>query len=204
MIVLLAPLASSVPLCSLAAILFVVSYYMSDVPHFIHIVKRAPYYDVVVLLATFLLTVFINLVIAVGVGVILAMAFFVYRMNQMIDIKQENNEHSPSLPKDTLLYTIEGPFFFGVAEKFERAMTVTHTQPKNIIIQLKYVPFMDMTGLETFSEMLARFHKKGVAIYLCGANEVVTKKLIGTNVWQWVKGQQIFESVEAIKATQDL
>jgi sulfate permease, SulP family len=74
-LVLLAPLAASIPLCSLAAILLVVAYNMSDLPHFIHIIKHAPRYDVLVLITTFLLTVFTDLVIAVNVGVILAMLF---------------------------------------------------------------------------------------------------------------------------------
>src|SRR4029077_19198517 len=88
-LLLLAPLANNIPLCTLAAILFVVAYNMSDIPHFIRIVKRAPGYDVLVLVMTFLLTVFTNLVIAVNVGVILAMLFFVRRMYQSVTIERQ-------------------------------------------------------------------------------------------------------------------
>ena len=91
-LILLAPLAADIPLCTLAAILFVVSFNMSDVPHFIRTVKHAPRYDVLILLVTFLLTVFTNLVVAVNVGVILAMLFFVRRMHQSVIIEQKNRE----------------------------------------------------------------------------------------------------------------
>jgi SulP family sulfate permease len=69
-------------------------------------------------------------------------------------------------PKDTLIYIIQGLFFFGVAEKMERAFAVTHSDPKNIIFRLKDVPFMDITGLQTFSELIEQFHKRGVIVYL--------------------------------------
>ena len=88
----LAPLAANVPLCSLAAILFVVSYNMSDIPHFVFMVMRAPRYDVLVLVITFLLTVFTNLVIAVNVGVVLAILFFMGRMNQSVNVERQTQD----------------------------------------------------------------------------------------------------------------
>lgn len=206
-IVLLAPLASNVPLCALAAILFVVSYYMSDVPHFIYIVKHAPFYDVFILLVTFLLTVFTNLVIAVNIGVVLAMIFFIYRTNQTLTIKQQTAEdlqneltsaNLTTLPNDILIYTIQGPFFFGVAEKFERALAATNTEPKVIIIRLRDVPFMDMTGLETFCEILMQYHKKGVLIYLCEANSRVMRKLAEVNALQWVFEQKVIATLREV------
>src|SRR5262249_11182453 len=144
-LILLAPLAADIPLCALAAILFVVAVNMSDIPHFIHILKCAPYYDVLILLITFLLTVFTNLVVAVNVGVILAMLFFIRRMNQAIGIERQTDELLKAeilssglskLPKDTLVYTVQGPFFFGVAEKIERTLSDIHTDPKIIIFRL--------------------------------------------------------------------
>ncbi|OGT29501.1 MAG: sodium-independent anion transporter [Gammaproteobacteria bacterium RIFCSPHIGHO2_01_FULL_42_8] len=153
-ILLLAPYASNIPLCSLAAILFVVAYNMSDLKHFFHIVKCAPRYDLIVLLVTFFLTVFTNLVVAVNVGVILAMLFFTHRMVQSMQVDKTTHHsrsatHPPALPEDVLTYTIQGPLFFGVAEKLERALLASNTDPRVIIFRLKDVPFMDMTGLET-------------------------------------------------------
>lgn len=206
-IVLLAPLAANVPLCSLAAILFVVAYNMSDIPHFIYMLKRAPRYDVLILLTTFLLTIFTNLVVAVNIGVILAMLLFVRRMMQTITVEQQSFEKLhpelmssgiTELPKDTLIYTIQGPFFFGAAEKIERALAATDSDPKTIIFRLKDVPFMDMTGLQTFNELIQEFHKRGVKIYLCEANPKVTKKLSSVGILHWVVGEKIFDNLSQI------
>lgn len=149
-LILLAPYASDIPLCALAAILFVVAYNMSDLKHFFHIVKHAPRYDMGVLLITFLLTIFTNLVIAVNVGVILALLFFARRMYQSVSIEKynvkefaEHKEITSALPDDVMIYSIQGPFFFGVAEKMENALLLSHTEPKTIIFRLKEVPFME-------------------------------------------------------------
>lgn len=201
-LVLLAPLAANIPLCTLAAILFVVAYNMSDIPHFIRTVKQAPYYDVLILLVTFFLTIFTNLVVAVNVGVILAMLFFVRRMHQAVHIEYQHPKDlqiellangTSSLPADTIVYAIQGPFFFGAAEKIEHALATTHTDPKRIIFRLKDVPFMDMTGLETFEELIEHYHQRGVEVYLCEANLNVIRKLTKVGILQWVAGKQVFK-----------
>ncbi|MBA2654449.1 MAG: STAS domain-containing protein [Gammaproteobacteria bacterium] len=202
-ILLLSPLAKDIPLCTLAAILFVVAYNMSDIPHFIHMTKHAPRYDLLVLFTTFLLTIFTNLVVAVNVGVILAMLLFVRRMSQFVTVEKQDHEmlngklieKGLTLPKDTLVYTIQGPFFFGVAEKIEHALAVTHSDPKNIIFRLKNVPFMDITGLQTFSEVIEQFHKRGVTVYLCEANPKVTRKLVKIGITRWISEGRIFETL---------
>ena len=200
-LVFLAPLASNIPLCSLAAILFVVSYNMSDVPHFIQTIKCAPYYDVLVLLLTFFLTVFVNLVVAVNIGVILAMLFFMRRMIQSVNVENVSPKSLPhDLPADTIVYRIQGPFFFGAAEKIEHALAVTNTDSKNIIFSLHDVPFIDMTGLETFVEVLEGFHKRGVNIYLCEANPRVAHKLEKIHALRWVCGKKIFAHLEEVIA----
>lgn len=202
-LVLLTPLAANIPLCTLAAILFVVAYNMSDIPHFIRIIKRAPRHDVLVLLATFLLTIFTNLVVAVNVGVILAMLFFIRRMHQSVLIEQQKHETLQTelatvgisiLPKDMMVYAIQGPFFFGVAEKIEHTLATTHTDPKIIIFRLKDVPFMDMTGLETFNELIEHYYKRGVKVYLCEANSKVKHKLTNVGILNWIAEKQVFSS----------
>ena len=207
-IVVLAPLAMYVPLCTLAAILFVVAYNMSDIPHFMHMVKHAPRYDLLVLWTTFFLTIFTNLVVAVNIGVILAMLLFIRNMSQFVAIEQQDHETIGNeliaagivLPKEALVYAIQGPFFFGVAEKMERAFAVTHSDPKIIIFRLKEVPFMDITGLQTFSELIEQFHKRGVRVYLCEANPRVAYKITDIGILQWVDGQRVFGTlVEVVK-----
>ncbi len=210
-ILLLSPLAKDIPLCSLAAILFVVAYNMSDIPHFIHIAAHAPFSDRLVLITTFLLTVFTNLVVAVNVGVILAMLLFIRRMSQVVTVEKQDHESLSLdlvekdliLPKDTMVYAIQGPFFFGVAEKFEHALAITHADPKNIILRLKDVPFMDITGLQTFSEVIEQFHHRGVRVYLCEANPNVTKKIVKIGMTRWISGEQIYPTfIEIIKNLQ--
>lgn len=207
-LVLLAPLAVNIPLCVLAAILFVVAFNMSDIPHFIHILRRAPLYDVLILLVTFLLTIFSNLVIAVNVGVILAMLVFIRRMHQTVIIEEEKHESLKTefssngivltLPKEMMVYTIQGPFFFGVAEKIEHALAATHTDPKIIVFRLKNVPFMDMTGLETFAELIEHYHKRGVQVYLCEANARVLHKLEKVGILRWTVENKVFNSLANI------
>lgn len=203
---LLAPLAFYIPLCTLAAILFIVAYSMSDVPRFMYILKNAPRYDVIVLLTTFILTIFTNLVVAVNVGVILAMLFFIRRMSQMVTIEEQPHEQIYSeisnekikLPENTIVYAIQGPFFFGAAEKIEQALATTYTKPKNIILRLKDVPFIDMTGLKTFQEMLVQYHKHGVKVYLCEANMRVLRKLKKIGIVALIENQDVFDTFSKV------
>jgi SulP family sulfate permease len=203
----LAPLAKHIPLCTLAAILFVVAYHMSDGPHFIYILKCAPRYDKIVLLITFFLTIFTDLVMAVNIGVIISMFFFIRRMNQSMSI--EKNEHQklvlqasmeviPELSSETMVYSIHGPLFFGVAEKMIHVLSNTHTVPKTIVFRMKDTPFMDMTGLTTFREIIGQYHRKGVKVYLCEANEKVRQKLINTGVIVHIEKNYIFDSIKDV------
>jgi SulP family sulfate permease len=207
-IIFLAPFASAIPLCTLAAILFVVAFNMSDIPHFIYTIKRAPQHDVIVLLVTFFLTIFTDLVVAVNTGVMLAMLLFIRRMTQAIVVEthspihfqHEVNEHDISLPEDLLVYTIQGPLFFGAAEKIERALAVTHTDPSVIILRLKNVPFIDMTGLTILRELVDQFHNRGIKIYMCEANAAVRRKLIKFNMLRSLEKKRLFKTfLETLK-----
>lgn len=190
-ILFLAPLASNIPLCALAAILFVVAYNMSELKHFKRMLQRAPRADIAILLVTFTLTVFSDLVIAVNIGVILAMLQFMRRMASSVEVQQvveeelANELHSngqTSLPPGVMVYTIEGPLFFGAAETFERALSQTHTDPELLVICLKRVPFMDITGLQTLEEVIQQLHKRQIVVKLCEANSKVLGKLERTGI----------------------
>src|SRR5690606_13569711 len=159
---------------------------------------------------TFLLTVLTNLVVAVNVGVILAMLFFIRRMYQTVNIENQTEDllkdelianGISNLPKDVLVYTIQGPFFFGAAEKIERALAATHTDPKAIIFRLNAVPFIDMTGLETFQELVQEYAKRGVKVYLCEANKNVTRKLANVGILHGIAENQIFSSLANLLKT---
>lgn len=185
-IVFLAPLAANIPLCALAAILFVVAYNMSELKHFKRMIQRAPRADVAILLITFALTVFTDLVIAVNIGVILAMLHFMRRMASSVEVQQVVEHELEAelgingrahLPPGVLVYTIEGPLFFGAAETFERVLAQTHTDPRLLVIRLKRVPFMDITGLQTLQEVIEQLHKRNIVVKLCEANPKVLNKL---------------------------
>ncbi|SFP51995.1 SulP family inorganic anion transporter [Pseudomonas borbori] len=194
-ILFLAPLASDIPLCALAAILFVVAYNMSELRHFKRMVLRAPRADVAILLITFGLTVFSDLVVAVNIGVILAMLHFMRRMAASVEVQQVVEQeleeelrlggHS-RLPPGVLVYTIEGPLFFAAAENFERALAQTHTDPQMLVIRLNRVPFMDITGLQTLEEVIQQLHKRQIVVKLCEANRKVLAKLDKAGILQQV------------------
>lgn len=198
-----APLASSIPLCTLAAILFVVAYNMSEAHHFIRMVRQAPRNDVVVLLLTFFLTVFVDLVVAVNVGVILASLMFMQRMAQAVRIEHHNNERvnedigtKVCLPKEVVVYSIEGPFFFGAAEVFERTIGLIHGDPRALILRLGHVPFIDITGIETLKEAIGQFQKRGVKVLYCEATQRVHTKLNNSGVVTLVGASNIFANLE--------
>lgn len=182
----LAPLAADIPLAALAAILFVVAFNMSEVKHFLHMTRRAPRADVGVLLITFLLTVFADLVVAVNIGVIIAMLHFMRRMSSSVEVQPVSEEELRielahrgigKLPPGTLVYAMEGPFFFGAVENFERVLKETRLDPKTLVLRLRRVPFVDITGIQTLEEAINNLRKRGVKVVLCEANDRVHAKL---------------------------
>ena len=181
-ILFLAPLASHIPLAALAAILFVVAWNMSEAGHFGHILKKAPRADRVILVITFLLTVFADLVVAVNVGVLLAVLHVIRRMTETFDAHPADDKllarHGvDALPADTLVYDIEGPLFFGAVENLERALLSTHTDPKTLVIRLRLVPFMDITGIQTLENVIVKLARRGIQVVICEANTRVQHKL---------------------------
>lgn len=182
----LAPLAANIPLACLAAILFVVAWNMSELRHVIKMIKRAPRADVVILLVTFGLTVFADLVVAVNIGVVLAMLHFMRRMAESVVVRRQNGldldkelaaEGFQQLPAEVLVYAIEGPFFFAAVQAFERALVNTNNDPQVLIIRLGHVPFIDATGLQALEEIIQDMRSRGVRIILTEANARVHHKL---------------------------
>ena len=200
----LAPLASSIPLAALAAILFVVAWNMSELHRFVRVLTRAPYADRAILVVTFLLTVFVDLVVAVNVGVILAILHFLRRMAAAVELRQLDDVSVKSelashglaaLPAGTLLYEINGPMFFGAIDNFERVLRDTATDPKVLIIRLQRVPFMDVTGLQCLEDAISGLQKRGVRVLLCEANERVLLKLRKAGVFETLPNSNYFETL---------
>ena len=187
----LAPLAAQIPLCALAAILFVVAWNMSEVRHFLRMARTAPRADVAILLVTFTLTVFTDLVIAVNIGVILAMLHFMRRMASSVQVlKQEGAPQMAELalagrdrlPDGVAVYAIEGPFFFGAVENLERALKRAHDDLSGIVIRLARVPFMDITGIQALEEVIQDLERRKIRVLLCEANPRVLRKLVRTGI----------------------
>ncbi|MBE9608597.1 SulP family inorganic anion transporter [Chitinilyticum piscinae] len=185
-LLLLAPLAGHIPLAVLAAILFVVAWNMSEAHRFVHMLFHAPRADVAILLITFVLTVFTDLVVAVQIGVILAILQFLRRMASTVSVTSQGEpdlKHElaimgrSSLPNGTLVYSIDGPFFFAAAEQCERALIATHTEARTQIIRLHHVPFMDMTGLQTLEKIILQLQQRHIRVIACEANPNVLGKL---------------------------
>lgn len=185
-ILFLAPLAVNVPLTALAAVLFVVAWNMSEVKHFIKLMRSAPRADVIILLVTFFLTVFVDLVVAVNIGVIIAILHFIRRMASSVEVQQMTEQelsaeltqnNIKTIPEGVLVYTVEGPFFFAAAEVFQHALAITHTDPKTLIIRMRWVPFIDVTGLQTLEEIIDDLHQRQIRVILSGANARVEGKL---------------------------
>jgi len=135
------------------------------------------------------------------------MLFFIRHMNKSIKVKIEPltsfekamDADSVTLTnKDIMVYSIQGPWFFGVAEKIIRAMHITHTQPTAIILRLGHVPFIDMTGLAALEELLHQYHHNHVKIYLCEANPRLCQKINQQGMLALIEDQTIFPSFAAV------
>jgi SulP family sulfate permease len=172
--------AALIPLATLAAILVVVAYHMSEWRVFVA-EFRAPKSDIAVLLATFVLTVVVDLTVAIGVGMVLASFLFMRRMAEVtnvtaltreIDDGRDTYDSDPTsalrrtLPAGVQVYDINGPFFFGAAERFREAVGRVASRPKVLIIRLKNVSVIDSSGLHALTEIVHRSLKDGVHVML--------------------------------------
>ena len=174
-ILLFAPWAALVPLAALAAILFYVAWNMADIPHVARVLRTAPAADRFLLVITFTLTVFVDLVVAVNAGVVLAALLFMRRMAETVRVEQQafddDSGEDIKLPQSVLVYRVEGPFFFGAAEKLESTLERLHLGIETVVIRLGRVPFMDATGINTLVEIVQRYQHRRVRVILCGIHE---------------------------------
>jgi SulP family sulfate permease len=202
----LAPLAYNVPLAALAAILFVVAFNMSRIGHVLRTARRAPRTDVAVMFITLGLTVFTDLVLAVEVGIILAMMNFLRRMSSTVEVRplDQTAVGAPGtglvVPPDVLVFTIEGPFFFGAVDQFEEALLHTHTAPRALVISLERVPFTDLTGLASLDEVVTKLSRRGVAVTLCCASDDVAERLGKAALTERLLGSPTATLAEALEA----
>jgi SulP family sulfate permease len=204
-ILLLAPLASAIPLCCLSAILFVVAWNMSELPHVVRLLRGAPKVDVGILLLTFFLTVFVDLVVAVNVGVILAALFFMRRMAESVNVEQQNDVLPNSSPADSqpvlptngvVVYSIDGPVFFGAAEKLERTLEHIQRPATTLVLRMGNVPFVDATGIFAIEEIITDFKRHGATVLLVELRSNVRYKLERGGVIAHVGQDNVIDTLE--------
>ncbi len=166
----LAPILGYLPMASMAALLLLVAWNMSELRHFVHIVKVAPKSDVSVLLIVFALTVIADMVVSVSVGVVLASLLFMRRMAETVGatvLEGEAHKHK-DLPKDAVFYEIRGPLFFGAAEQAMSALATIKAMDRTFVLAMQNVPALDVTGLVALESAIERIHHSGGFVVLAG------------------------------------
>ena len=178
--------ATLIPLSCLAGILVVVAYNMSEWRSF-NAVVRTSKSDAAVLLSTFFLTVFIDLTVAIEIGMVLAVFLFMRRMTQITNvsmvtkkISEEDDEKSINrykVPEGVQVFEITGPMFFGAAYKFKESMKIMSEPPKILIIRMRSVPVIDATGLHTLKEVFLQAKSQGTKLILSGVQQGIYQEL---------------------------
>jgi len=181
-----APLAQYLPLAALSAVLLVVAYRMGEWLNFKEL-ARGPKRDYFVLIVTFSMTVAFDLSIAVGLGLALAFILFVQQMEEITHVRIITGDSDVGLggdsirdkavPKGVLVYRIEGPFFFGVAEKLEDALDSAQITPSIVIFRMRAVPAIDGSGLRALEIMFRKFSRRGTKLILSGVQPQPMKVL---------------------------
>jgi SulP family sulfate permease len=189
----MAPIVSLIPLTALAAVVIMVSWNMSEVGHFIRLL-RAPIGDVAILLTAFLLTVFVDITVAITLGMILASFLFMKRMSQfsktvqLTELFQEPRSDFPErsdpdsiankkIPVGVEVYEIQGPFFFGAADMLKDILVNLERPPKVFILRLRNVPLVDASGMHAIKEFYQKCHKHNTTLILSGVHGQTEKDL---------------------------
>lgn len=186
----LMPYAQYIPMSCLAGVLVIVSYNMSGW-RTLREMANNPKSDVVVLWLTFALTVVFDLTIAIEVGIILACFMFMKRMTETTHVSvltdeieanaesdfEVHNEENLVIPDGVEVYEIDGPFFFGIVNKFDDVMAAMSDKPKVRIIRMRRIPFIDSTGIHNLHNLISMSHKEDIKIILSGVNDDVRKML---------------------------
>ena len=199
---LLMPLIELVPMACLAGVLVIVAYNMSGW-RTVRSLLRNPKSDIAILATTFILTVVFNLTIAIEIGMLLAVLLFLRRVSENVqvsvlrdelDVAQgtEMTQHETlNIAKGVEVYEIDGPFFFGVATKFDEVMREMGDKPVVRIIRMRKVPFIDSTGLHNLQILVESSHREGIRVILSGVNPSVQETLRKSGLNQIVGNENI-------------
>jgi len=211
-LVVLMPYAALIPMPTIAAILFMVAYNMSEWRKFVHLLKTAPKSDILVLVTTFILTVVFDLVVAIEVGIIMAAILFMKRMSDVTEVEgwkyldDETDAGSISLrqvPKNTLVYEMTGPLFFGAADKILRIALKDDTNC--LVLRMRSVNAIDATAMHNFEALLSTCKKKNVQLILSHVNEQPMQVMQKSGFYAAVGKENFCEHIDAaLKRAEEL
>ena len=211
-------LVGMIPMSCLAAVLIMVAYSMSGWKTIAGLIKH-PNRDLWVLLITFFLTVIFDLTVAIEVGILLALVLFLMRTNEATHIRTFHHEIDPNedsesalnlehltIPDGVEVYEIDGPYFFGIANRFDDIMSHVSGEKYPVrIIRMRKVPFVDSTAMHNLSMLIQRSHKEGMTIILSGVNDHVHKQLMTGGIEQQMDPHNICANIHfALRRASDI
>ena len=193
--------AMLIPMSCLAGILIVVSYNMSEWRSFRSILKGSKY-DGAVLLSTFLLTILVDISLAIEIGIVLAALLFMYRMSKLsnvIPIEKDSDllDNYSTVAKGIDIYEISGPFFFAAAKEYQETLVNLNYKSKVVILRMRHVPFIDVTGLYNFEEIIKYLKGRNISVILTGVVPEVRMELDKHNITEMVGAENIKTSFES-------
>ena len=202
----LGKLAALIPMATLAGILIVIAYNMSEW-HLFRKLLRARKGDVAVLMATFLLTVFVDLTVAIEVGVVFSAFLFMHRVvaitqvDNITDNFEENPDdlnhiHKKNIPKGVEVFEINGPFFFGAADKFRDMLREIERKPKILIIGLRHVPSIDSTGLRALEDIYENSRKDKTRLFIFGTSPKLKHMLEEMEFVEKIGKESFYETID--------
>lgn len=205
----LAPYAKLIPMACLAGILIVVAYHMSGWQEF-RLLLKGNGSDVMVLLVTFFLTVFFDLVIAIQIGIVLSSFVLMKRMSDSTTVQLKGNgeeviseldetlfeEEIPELSEGVALYEISGALFFGAAQTFQNTLSEIKGKPEVLIMRMRHVPFIDATGAYRLKEVIRKFSRKNIGVILSGINSQVQSDLEKNEIYSVLDKENIHTNIE--------
>lgn len=211
-LVVLMPYAALIPMPTIAAILFMVAYNMSEWRHFARLCKTAPKSDIIVLVTTFVLTVVFDLVVAIEVGILLAAILFMKRMSDVTDVEgwkyvdDEDDKDSIALrvvPKNTVVYEVSGPLFFGAADKI---LAITPDEKTNcIILRMRSVGALDATAMHNFEQFHEKCKEKNIQMIFSHVNEQPMRVMQKSGFYDVIGSENFCAHIDnALKRAQDL
>lgn len=202
----LSPLASRIPLASMAPILMVVAWNMSERKEFVRVLRMRTS-DSLVLIITFALTVFANLTLAVGVGILLSIAIFAKNMGKLVQVSKVLPDHAnkhqrvgPHVVTEShdcpqiAIFTVEGPLFFAAARAFEHTLTSKlHVHPRVLLLRMSKVPFLDSTGESYLSSIARRCEHNGITVLFSGLTPQPNAMMTKSGLVERIGKDQFFE-----------